>query len=47
MIPYRIECDDCGEPRIARQKNDDLVPVPRVCPNCGSEAFVVSYHDSE
>lgn len=44
---YRIVCEDCGEPRIARRRDGDLVPVPRACPECGSEAYVVPSDESE
>lgn len=41
MLPYTIECEECGTRRLGRASDGGVVPVSAACRDCGSGAFVI------
>lgn len=41
MIPYTIQCSNCGEHRTGRKTEEGIEPIRATCPKCGDSDFDV------
>lgn len=46
VLLYRVDCDDCGAPRIGRKQDGSVEPLDADCPVCSSTEYTVLANES-